>query len=384
MMIVEGRVAVKHRPMDTVVIGGGQAGLAAGYYLQRQGWDFVILDAHRRVGDSWHRRWDSLRLFTPASLNGLPGMPFPAPRGHYPTKDEMADYLEAYVARFALPVQPGVQVDALSREGDGYVIDTAAGRWDARQVVVATGAYAAPRVPDFALQLDQSISQMHSVDYRNPGQLRDGPVLIVGAGNSGAEIALDVARLTRHPVWLAGRNPGHIPSGYVSGRRSHLIASLVVGLALRLPVDTWPGRWMVRKARAFMGGHPVVRVQPGDLQGVGVQRVPRVAGVRDGQPLLADGRTLEVANVLWCTGFVRDTLRGWIRLPIFDENGVPRHHRGVVQSEPGLYFLGLPFQSSVLSGIVASAGPDARYVAGQIAKRARATIPAYQVGRQPV
>jgi putative flavoprotein involved in K+ transport len=297
-------------------------------------------------------------------------MPFPAPRGHYPTKDEMADYLEGYALRFALPMQPGVRVDELRREGDRYVIKAGTGRWEARHVVVATGAYSAPRVPAYASRFDRSITQLHSTEYRNPSQLRDGPVLIVGAGNSGAEIALDVARLTRHPVWLSGRNPGHIPSGYVAGRRSHLIASLVVGVALRLTVDTWPGRWMARKARAYMGGHPVVRVQPHDLQAVGVQRVPRVTGVQDGHALLADGRTLAVATVIWCTGFVRDY--AWIRLPVLDAHGLARHHRGVVVSQPGLYFMGLPFQSSVLSGIVASAGPDARYITGQLARRARA------------
>ena len=362
---------------DTVIIGGGQAGLAAGYYLQRQGRDFVILDGGIRVGESWRMRWDSLHLFTPAGLNGLPGMPFPAPARHYPTKDEMADYLEDYVARIDLPVRLGLSVAELTGEGEWYVLSTSTGRLEARHVVVATGAYRTPRVPDFACQLDPAITQLHSVAYRNPSQLRDGPVLIVGAGNSGAEIALDV--VSTHPVWLSGRDPGHIPAGYTTSDRSHWVARLIVGLATRLTADTWPGRWVLSRAWAFTGGHPVVRVQRDELLAAGVQCVPRVAGVRTGQPLLADGRALEVANVIWCTGFVRDY--DWIRLPIIDENGVPRHHRGVVLSEPGLYFLGLPFQSSVLSGIVASAGPDAKYIAGQLARRAWLGNPSH--GAQP-
>jgi putative flavoprotein involved in K+ transport len=235
-------------------------------------------------------------------------------------------------------------------------------------------------VPEFASQLDPAVTQFHSVEYRNLSQLRDGPVLIVGAGNSGAEIAMDLAR--KHAIWLAGRDPGHVPAGYLSSRSSQWVVKLVVGLALRLTADTWSGRWALSKAHAFMGGHPVVRVQPEQLLAAGVQRVPRVVSVQAKQPLLADGRVLDVANVVWCTGFIRDF--SWIRLPIFDVNGAPRHHRGVVQTEPGLYFVGLPFQSSVLSGIVASAGPDAQYVVKQIARRARTTFPVCAVGGQPM
>ena len=359
------------RLVDTVIIGGGQAGLAAGYYLKRQRRAFVILDAHHRLGESWRRRWDSLRLFTSASLNGLPGMAFPAAAGHFPTKDEMADYLEAYAARFELPVQLGLRVDALTREGDWYRVTTGSGRFQARQVVVAAGAHGTPRVPPFASQLISALTQLHSSDYRNPNQLRDGAALVVGAGNSGAEIATDLAKA--RPVWLSGRDTGHIPSGYASGGRAQLIAHLAVRGLQRLTVDTWPGRWIIRKATAFAGGHPVVRVQPQDLLNAGVQRVPRIVGVRGGQPLLEDGRVLDVANVIWCTGFAHDYR--WIDLPIFDSHGVPRHHRGVVQSEPGLYFLGLPFQSSVLSGIVATAGADAKYIASQIARRSRVKEP---------
>jgi putative flavoprotein involved in K+ transport len=292
----------------------------------------------------------------------------------------MAGYLEAYAVRFELPVRLRVRVLELMRDGQSYGLVTTEGRLEARQVIVATGAYRTPWVPEFASQLDPAVTQLHSVAYRNPSQLRDGPVLIVGAGNSGVEIALDLA--STHPVWLAGRDPGHVPAGYSSSARSHQVAKLVVGVALRMTSDTWPGRWALSKAWTFMGGHPVVRVQPEQLQAAGVQRVPRMAGVQAGRPLLADGRVLDVANVVWCTGFVRDF--SWIRLPILDANGVPRHHRGVVQSEPGLYFLGLPLQASVLSGIVASAGLDARYVVKQIASRAKATIPVRQLRGQTI
>jgi putative flavoprotein involved in K+ transport len=357
---------MKVEQIDTVVIGGGQAGLAAGYYLAGQKQDFVILDAQERVGDSWRKRWDSLRLFTPASLNRLPGMPFPAPAGYFPTKDEMADYLEAYAARFNLPIQFGVRVDELARDGDHYLITAAAQGWKANQVVVATGPYVSPKVPSFAGEVNPAITQLHSAAYRNPGQLREGDVLIIGAGNSGAEIALDLA--PRHRTWLAGRDTGNLPGTF--GTLAYQVGGILfLAVAKRLTIDTLPGRRLVTKARAFTAGHPLVRVRPKDLSEAGVQRVPRVVGVRGGQPMLEDGSVLEVANILWATGFWRDFR--WIRLPVFDTRGEPIHQRGVVQSEPGLYFMGLPFQSSLVSSQVAGAGVDANYIVKKIAAQAR-------------
>ena len=194
---------------DTVVIGAGQAGLAIGYHLARQRSRFVIVDAGDWVGQSWDARWDSLRLFTPAHFTHLPGLRFPAQRRYRPSKGEMADYLRSYAARFALPVRLGWRVDQLSRDGDGYRICSAGRSLRADTVVVATGPAMRPRVPNVADKLDPAIRSLHSVDYRNPEQLRDGAVLIVGAGNSGAEIALDVA--PTHQVILAGRDIGRLP-----------------------------------------------------------------------------------------------------------------------------------------------------------------------------
>lgn len=341
--------------VDTVVIGGGQAGLATGYYLTQQGRDFVILEAGLRIGEAWRKRWESLRLFTPASFDGLPGMPFPARRGYFPTKDEMADYLAAYAARFELPVQLGMRVDELSRAGNCYLITAGARLLEANHVVVATGATTTPNVPPFADQLSPAITQMHSVEYRDPGQLRDGPVLIVGAGNSGAEIALDLA--SRHRVWLAGRDVGRIP----------VLGGFVYRLMERIAVDTWLGRMLAAKGSS--GGDPLFRVQPRDLVEAGIQRVPRVVGVSSGCPLLEDRRVLDVANVVWCTGFIHDSR--WIKGPAFGASGDPVHHRGVVPGEPGLYFIGLRFQSSLTSHLVGGVGADAKYIVEQIARRTR-------------
>jgi putative flavoprotein involved in K+ transport len=356
---------LKTEQIDTVVIGGGQAGLAAGYCLSQQKRDFVILDAHGRAGDSWRKRWDSLRLFTPTSFNHLPGMPFPKSSERFPTKDEMADYLESYAAHFQLPMLFNTKVDELARDGDAYLIIAGTLRLKVNHVIVATGAHPTPRVPEFASQLDPAINQLHSIDYRNPSQLRDGAVLVVGAGNSGVEIALDLA--PQHSVWLAGRDTGFIPTKF--GKFSYEFGVVAFkALMRRLTVDTPPGRWIVRRAKEFTGGHPVVGVTSENLLQAGIQRVPRVTGVSRGQPILEDGRVLDVTNVIWSTGFVRDYR--WIKLPIFDAKGTPIHHRGVVQAEPGLYFVGLPYQSSLLSGLVAGASVDAKYIAKQIPLRA--------------
>jgi len=195
--------------IETVIIGGGQAGLAVAYHLKSRGRPFVVLDANGRVGDSWRSRWDSLRVFTPARYDGLPGWAFPARGWSYPTKDEVADYLEAYAARFDLEVRTGVRVDRLTRDHDRYVVVSNQCRYAADNVVVACGAYQAPRLPSFAAQLDPGILQLHSSAYRNPTQLHHGPVLVVGAGNSGAEIAVEAAR--DHATWLSGRDVGQEP-----------------------------------------------------------------------------------------------------------------------------------------------------------------------------
>jgi putative flavoprotein involved in K+ transport len=346
---------------ETVIVGGGQAGLAVGYHLARRGRSFVILDANRRVGDAWRQRWDSLRLFTPARYSGLPGCPFPGPAWSFPTKDEVADYLETYAARFELPVRIGVRVDRLSRDGNRYVLAAGDRRFQADHVVVASGAYQRPRIPAFAPDLDPGILQLDPNRYRNPSQLPEGRVLVVGAGNSGAEIAAEVCRT--HPTWLSGPDAGHIPVR-AGSRWDRLITPPFWWFASRvLTVQTWIGRKV--RPKALTTTAPLERVRPKELTAAGVKRVPRTVGVRDGFPMLAGGRVMNVATVLWCTGFRPDFT--WVDLPVFDQDGAPAHHRGVVGSQPGLYFLGLWFLSAFTSSLLGGVGSDADNIAEQIA-----------------
>jgi putative flavoprotein involved in K+ transport len=305
--------------LETVIIGGGQAGLSVGRHLARRGRPFLILDANQRVGDAWRKRWDSLRLFTPARYDALAGMPFPAPAHSFPTKDEVADYLEAYATQFQLPVRTGVRVDRLWRDNGRFVIAAGDRRWQADNVVVAMSSFQVPRVPAFAPELDPGVIQLHAGNYRNPSQLQDGGVLVVGAGNSGAEIALEVAG--RHPIWLAGKESGVVPFRIEGAAARFVFQPLlfrVVGHRV-LTVDTPIGRKL--RPRLISHAAPLVRVKPKDLAAAGIQ------------------------------------------LPVFGEDeNEPTHRRGVVANQPGLYFVGLYFLYAMSSGFLPGVDRDAEHI----------------------
>lgn len=359
------------RTYDTIVIGAGQSGLATGYFLQQTGRDFVILDANQRIGDAWRNRWDSLRLFTPARYDGLAGMPFPASPHSFPTKDEMADYLEDYAAHFKLPVRTGIRVDHLTRKGNRFMLSAGDQRFQADNVVVAMASFQKPRIPAFARELDPGIRQMHSIEYRNPEQLQDGSVLIVGAGNSGAEIAMEVSQ--NHQTWLSGRDTGHVPFRIEGAAARIILLRLVLrGLFHHLLTINTPLGRKIRPKFISEGGQ-LIRTKPEDLAEAGVKRVPRTEGIQNGLPLLEDGRVLEVANVIWSTGFTPGF--SWIDLPIMGELE-PKHRRGVVQSQPGLYFVGLSFLYALSSIMIQGVSRDAEYIVKQIGARSEKNVPA--------
>jgi putative flavoprotein involved in K+ transport len=349
---------------DVVVIGGGQAGLAVGYHLAQRGVSFVILEANDRIGDSWRKRWDSLRLFTPARYDGLAGMPFPAPAFSFPTKDEMAAYLESYAQEFRLPVLTKTRVERLTRSDDGFVVTTNAGMFKAGQVVVAMSTFQQPRIPAFAADLSPQITQVTSFAYKNPRSLQDGGVLVVGAGNSGAEIALDVAKTQR--VFLSGRDVGQIPF-HINARIARVLMPVIFRILFHrvLTIRTPMGRKI--RTRLLTSGGPLIRSKREDLIAAGIERVGRVTGVRDGKPLLDDGRVLDVKNVIWCTGL--EPGFSWIDIDVHGEIE-PRHEGGIVPDVPGLYFVGLMFLYAGSSVMVHGVSRDAARIAKVVAQRA--------------
>jgi putative flavoprotein involved in K+ transport len=358
----------QHDSIETIVIGGGQSGLATSYHLKRLGLNHVVLDENERVGSAWRKRWESLRLFTPGRYNRLPGMPYPGPPRSLPGKDDIADYLESYAARFELPVRNGVKVDRITAEGDFYLVVAGDETFMADNVVIATGAFRNPRIPDFAASLNPDIVQIHSVNYQRASQVPGGPVLVVGAGQSGAEIALDMA--AEHQVWLSGADRGEEPGrpGSVANR---IITPIMVFAATKVINVANP---LGRKVRDHFlyppRGIPRAAGTRKRIHDAGIEWVGRTTGTKDGRPQLEDGRVLDVANVIWCTGFVTDY--SWIELPVFDSYGYPVHSRGVVESHPGLYFMGLLFQRTLSSALLMGVGKDAEYIAAHIEERVQA------------
>ena len=355
--------------IDTLIIGAGQAGFATGYHLKQLGREFLIVDGNERVGDNWRCHWDSLRLFTPAKYDGLPGMPFPRDPWSFPGKDDVADYLETYALEMDLSVRLQTRVERLEAGPEGrFTAHLGAEAITSDNVVVATGTRGrTPHVPAFAGGLAPSIRQLHSTAYQRPSQLGDGPVLVVGASHSGCEIAHELAE--HRPVTLCGRYTGNEPFAPGSGWDRMFTPLLVLVANHVLTRRTPPGRKLMAYLRGPHHGAPMARIKRRHLAERGVRWLQqRVTGVsQDGRPVLADGTVLDVTTVIWCTGLEHDF--EWIDLPITDEQGWPREYRGVVDEIPGLFFCGLVFQYAFSSMVLPGVGRDAAYVASRIAAR---------------
>jgi putative flavoprotein involved in K+ transport len=354
--------------LDVVVVGGSQAGLAMAWHLTRQGRRFVVLEAAPELGQTWRTRWDSLKLFTPAQYDALPGMAFPAPADTYPTKDPVADYLQAYATAFDLPVRLNAKATELRRLDDGsFEVHTADATFQARQVVVATGPFQVPFVPPQARGLDPSVTQLHSADYRNPQALPEGPVLVVGGGNSGFQIAEELAATRTVDLSIATRYP-MLPQRL--GGRDLFWWLTRLGL-LRVTVTSRPGRRMSR--RDFVIGTNRRR-----LERKGVRFRPRLVDAEGRTVRFADHSLLEdVGVVVWATGYRSDY--DWIHIPGVVREGHVVHRRGVTEV-PGLYFLGLSWQHTRGSALLGFVNDDAAYLADYIATSlgvaGPATIPA--------
>ena len=348
--------------VDVIVVGAGQAGLAIAWYLARLGLRFQVLEASAELGQSWRSRWDSLTLFTPAQYDALPGMPFPAPADTYPTKEPVADYLRAYADAFRLPVRLNARVTSLSRSGDGFEVRTADETFSARRVVVATGPFQVPFVPPAAGGLDSPVTQLHSADYRNPQALPDGPVLVVGGGNSGLQIAEELSASRRVDVSI-GTSPPMLPQRLAGRDLFWWLTRL--GL-MRVPAESRLGR------RVQARGEFVIGTSRRQLKRAGVTFRPRLVGADGRTVRFADGSTLDVGVVVWATGYRSDY--SWISVPGVVRNGRVAHRRGVTDV-PGLYFLGLSWQHTRGSALLGFLDEDARHIADRIAADRAATAP---------
>lgn len=366
------------------VVGGGAAGLIAARRLQERGIEAVVLEDHPHVGDSWRDRYDSLRLFSPRRASSLPGFRLPVGARVTPSRDRMADYLEEYVAHLAFPVRTGTRVTRLGREDGRFVldVDTTDGpaRLTADRVVVATGAHRRPVRPPFASAIASQVRQLHSLDYRSPADLLPGPVLVVGAGNSGTDIALDAAA-AGHPTLLAGRSPGQTPVP-IDSLRGFVVGGAILFLLRHLTVRTPFGR--AAKRRQSGHGLPLIRNKLADLDRAGVRRLGRVEGVRDGWPVVAGAGTVTAATIVWCTGSRPDL--SWIDVDdALDGDAEPRATWGVADTVPGLGFVGFDFQYSAASSTLQGMDRDVRYVLDALLHdRSGAVAAPVRGGRRPL
>lgn len=358
---------------DAIVIGGGQSGLAAGYYLSRAGRAFLIVDANQRCGDTWRGRWDSLRLFSPSQYDSLPGLPLRLPKGAFPGKEALADYLEGYAHHFNLPILRGRTVTRVARQARDFIVECGNRTFSCANVIVATGAYSSPRIPDSSALLSPSIQQVHSSGYRRPEDVVGDRVLVVGFGTSGVEIAIELAAAGRR-VFLSGRTTAQALSKFVPAIFAsknpilRLIGAAYWNFMHRVvTIDTPIGR--KAKSQISLRGQPLIRLSRRDALAAGVEHVARLAGVTEGQPYLEDGRALDISAVVWCTGF-RPNYK-FLELPgcPFDGKGLPIAPHGIVRQIPGLYFIGLPFQTGLTSTLVGGAGRDAALVVRHIAQQ---------------
>jgi putative flavoprotein involved in K+ transport len=369
---------IEQNRFDTIVIGGGQSGLAAGYYLSRAQHSLLIVDANECTGDSWRQRWDSLRLFSPAQYDSLPGLALAAPRGTFPTKDELADYLDRYAHHFRLPILRGARVKRVTRQADEFIIECEDRTLSCSNVVVAVGAYSLPRVPDFAGHLNHSITQVHSSRYQRPSDIAADPVLVVGFGTSGVEIAMELAAAGRR-VMLSGQPTSQVLSKFVpaifAGKNPVL---KLLGLAYWnfmhrvVTIDTPLGR--KAKSQIALRGQPLIRLNRADALAAGVEHVARMVGVTGGKPRLEDGRIVDVSSVVWCTGFRPNYEFLDLTNLSLDAKGLPVAPYGIVEQIPGLYFMGLPFQVGLTSTLVGGAGRDAALVTRHIEQRQQLAV----------
>ena len=342
---------------DVVIVGAGQAGIAMGYYLKREGLSFILLDSNDRVGDAWRQRYDSLVLFTSRKYSALPEMPMSGLSEGFPTKDDMADYLERYVSYFDLPVQLHTKVITIKKDYELFQIETNRGMIGAKQVVIASGAFQKPFIPQVTVNKAEGPFQIHSSLYRSPHQLVKGSVLVVGGGNSGAQIAVELAH--ENHVTLAVSRPFKFLPLLFLGKSIFYWLDLIG--VLHAGIDSKRGKWFSKQSDPIFGKELRVLMKEGRIQ-----VTPRVVKVNGNEVLFEDNSVQSFENIVWSTGFMPSY--DWIQIDdAISENGKPIHDRGV-SPERGLYFIGLPWQHRRGSALICGVSRDAKYLVPYIAE----------------
>jgi putative flavoprotein involved in K+ transport len=353
-------------PLDVAVIGGGQAGLAAGYFLAQQSRDFVILEAAGEPAAAWQGRWDSLRLFTPVRYDSLPGLAFPGDPDSYPGRDDVVAYLTDYARRFELPVELNSRVQRVrAGDGGGFRVELADRSYDADQLVIATGPFQVPFTPAMAAELSSDVRQLHSIGYRSADDLPSGTVLVVGGGNTGYQIAAELAQ-SRAVHLAVGRRQTPLPQRILGW---DLFRYLQATGLMDKTVDS-------RLVQRLKDKDTLIGSSPRAARKLGIHARPRATSASDATVTFADGSQVAVDGVVWATGFRLE--HSFVQLPVFDDEARLRHQRGVTDV-PGLYFVGLLWQHTRGSALLGWVKDDAQFIAQRIEAfaRSRAASPAH-------
>ncbi|PEK41185.1 oxidoreductase [Bacillus toyonensis] len=343
--------------LDAIIVGAGQAGLTMGYYLKQEGYNFLLLESGNRIGDSWRNRYDSLQLFTPREYSSLPGMILKGEKNEFPHKDEITMYLEEYAQYFQLPVQLQTEVLKIKKEKDIFELHTSKEILQSKKVIIASGGFQQPFIPLFSQHLSSHIFQAHSSQYKSPSQIPKGRVLVVGGGNSGMQIAVELAKT--HEVTMSISHPlTFLPLHLFRKNIFNWLEKL--GL-LYAEVNTKRGKWFQKRKDPIFGfeGKKLIRSGAIKLQ-------EKVVSVSSNNIMFQNGDTYSAESIIWSTGFAQDYK--WIEIEkAVNEKGFPNHIKGISPVK-GLYYIGLPWQSQRGSALICGVGKDAAYVLSEIKK----------------